>query len=172
MDEVNNGLRLIYKDIRPRPERRKKSDITFSLCLVQGEWESNAHDLHYDLIKQLLDMDNPVFATGGNYAEESQRTNVDTLPALWAAPDYPLVLVGSTDHGGARSYFSPRGPEVTLRQPASDWLKGGCDSIYKALYNEYTLWGAGWHSADLGAGLQAQFKGCAFFSLGAIFFSI
>ncbi|PMD19657.1 hypothetical protein NA56DRAFT_705368 [Hyaloscypha hepaticicola] len=89
-------------------------------------------------MKQLLDMDNPVFAAGGNYAEEPQRTNVDTLPALWAAPDYPLVLVGSTDHGGARS---------------------GCDSIYKALYNEYTLWGAG---------LQAQLKGCALFSLGVV----
>jgi hypothetical protein len=39
-----------------------------------------------------------------------------------------------------------------LRQPASDGLKGGCDSSYKALYNEYTLWGAG---------LQTQLKGCA-----------
>lgn len=40
-----------------------------------------------------------------------------------------------------------------LRQLASDGVKGGCDSSYKALYNEYTLWGAGWDSADFGAGL-------------------
>jgi hypothetical protein len=51
-------------------------------------------------------------------------------------------------------------PEA-LRQPASDGVKGGCDSSYKALYNEYTLWGAGWDSADYGAGLQTQVKGCA-----------
>lgn len=48
-----------------------------------------------------------------------------------------------------------------LCQPASDGVKGGCDSSYKALYNDYTLWGAGWDSADYGAGLQTQVKGCA-----------
>lgn len=86
VDEVNNGLRLIYQDIRVRPERRKKSVISFSLFLVQGEWESNAYDLHYDLIKRLLDMDIPMFVIAGNAAINPQRTNVNTFPALWARP--------------------------------------------------------------------------------------
>jgi subtilisin family serine protease len=113
-DEVNNALRLIYQDIGARPERRKKSVINMSLWLEPGWSDPNAENLLHDLIKRLLDMDIPMFVVAGNFATDPQRTDVDTYPALFAAPDYPLGVVGSTDHGGARSSFSQGGLQVTL----------------------------------------------------------
>jgi hypothetical protein len=118
-DEVNNALRLIYQDIRARPERRKKSVISMSLWLEPGWSDPNAVNLLHDLIKRLLDMDIPMFVLAGNFATDPQRTDVDTYPAVFAAPDYPLVVVGSTDHGGARSSFSQGGLQVTLHAPGN-----------------------------------------------------
>ena len=48
-----------------------------------------------------------------------------------------------------------------LRQPAFNEVKGGCNSAWKAVYNEYTVWGAGWDGAHFGAGLHTQLEGCA-----------
>ncbi|KAH8650665.1 hypothetical protein BGZ60DRAFT_437001 [Tricladium varicosporioides] len=59
-----------------------------------------------------------------------------------------------------RSYKYHIDPQ-TPRQPASSGKKGGCDSRYKLLYNEYPLWGHGWDSADYGKALQKEVKGCA-----------
>jgi hypothetical protein len=80
-----------------------------SLWLEPGWSDPNAEDLLHDLIKRLMDMDIPMFVVAGNFATDPQRTDVDTYPALFSAPDYPWVVVGSTDHGGARSSFSQRG---------------------------------------------------------------
>ncbi|CZR66019.1 uncharacterized protein PAC_15919 [Phialocephala subalpina] len=59
--------------------------------------------------------------------------------------------------GNYKYHIDPQAP----RQPASDGKKGGCDSSYKVLYNECTLWGHGWDSADYGEALEKEVKGCA-----------
>ncbi|KAG9228985.1 hypothetical protein BJ875DRAFT_446379, partial [Amylocarpus encephaloides] len=105
VSELNNAVKLIMRDIEARPERKKKSVATMSLWILPG-LEGNAEDLYWDLIKGLLDMDVPMFVSAGNETEDPSRRDVDTYPALFAAPDYPLIVVGSTDHGGARSSFS------------------------------------------------------------------
>ncbi|RDL37427.1 Uncharacterized protein BP5553_04860 [Venustampulla echinocandica] len=49
----------------------------------------------------------------------------------------------------------------SLRQPADKGKQYGCDSSYKFLFNEYTVWGHGFDSADHGDALKGQLKGCA-----------
>ncbi|KAI1142332.1 SGNH hydrolase-type esterase domain-containing protein [Hypoxylon sp. FL0543] len=50
---------------------------------------------------------------------------------------------------------------ITLRQPPPTSPGGKCDSTYKALFNEYTVWGVGWESIDSGSKLKGQLGGCA-----------
>ena len=90
------------------------------MSMVVDDWvpgPNKAHDLLHDLIEELMNMDVPVIAGAGNYARQAARTNVDTVPAYWAGSDYPLIVVGSTQHGGARSDFSQTGLKVTLHAP-------------------------------------------------------
>ncbi|KAF4628357.1 hypothetical protein G7Y89_g9796 [Cudoniella acicularis] len=48
-----------------------------------------------------------------------------------------------------------------LRQSADKGVQYACDSSYKLLFNEYTVWGHGFHSADHGDRLKTQLGGCA-----------
>lgn len=113
VEELIIAMRLIIQDITGRPERKKKSVVSMSLYLDPGA-DGNAEHLFYEFIKKLLDMDVPMVVCSGNFAQNPQRLDVDTYPALFAEPKYPLIVVGSTDHGGARSSFSQGGPCVTL----------------------------------------------------------
>ncbi|KAI1142334.1 subtilisin-like protein [Hypoxylon sp. FL0543] len=66
--------------------------------------------------------------------------------------------------GGGSVAVGPVTYRVTpqaLRQPSENGEQAGCDSSYKALFNEYTVWGHGFDSDDNGNGLQNQLKGCA-----------
>lgn len=51
-------------------------------------------------------------------------------------------------------------PQI-LRQLPQDGKKGGCDSSYKFLFNEYVIWGKAWATNDWGAGLKGQIDDCA-----------
>lgn len=50
---------------------------------------------------------------------------------------------------------------LSLRQPASDGLKGSCTCEYKLLYDECEIWGHGFSSADHGENLKGNLGGCA-----------
>ena len=69
-------------------------------------------------IKLLLDNDIPVFVTAGNDAQKISngqlRTNVDTPPGLFEAPDFPIIVAGAVDAKRTPRPDSQRGPHVQL----------------------------------------------------------
>lgn len=48
-----------------------------------------------------------------------------------------------------------------LRQPAGKTVNGGCESTYKGVFNDFTVWGAGFDGGDSGDALKNQVAGCA-----------
>ena len=64
---------------------------------------------------------------------------------------------GSVTTGGTTYAVSPG----SLRAAAQLGKQAGCESTYKALYNDYWVWGHGWASSDYGESLKTELKGCA-----------
>ena len=111
----------IWSDINSKPERKKKSIVTYSMYsqnkpqdpnnLSKGRQQQKAQ------MKKLMDHDVPIVGIAGNDAQQSGRANVDTAPGVYVGPDFPLILVGATDNAGKKAPFSQSGNLVTLLAP-------------------------------------------------------
>lgn len=107
-------------------------------------------------IKTLLDNDVPVFVSAGNSAQiydddGNLRPNVDTSPANFEGPDYPLIVVGATDFTGTPAPFSQAGDHVQV------WAPGvGIQAQDKDSDNALTKGGIS-YAAPLMAGVLANF---------------
>jgi len=64
---------------------------------------------------------------------------------------------GSVTTGGTTYAVSPG----SLRAAAQLGKQAGCESTYKALYNDHWVWGHGWARSDYGESLKNELKGCA-----------
>jgi cerevisin len=134
MHEFTRALQLVAFDIRLRNSRVKKSVVTCSILWdnpTQPDTE-NIKQLNElkKAIKDLFNLDVPVFFPAGNFAEDPARANVDTLPALWAESNFPLVVVGSTSKNGRKSAFSQGGPKVTVYAMGEDNACVNKESFY------------------------------------------
>lgn len=110
----------IWSDINSRPERKKKSIVTYSRYsreildpnnLPKGRQQEKAQ------MKKLMDHDVPIVGIAGNHAEKPGRANVDTAPGVYVGPNFPLILTGATDNAGKKAPFSQSGILVTLLAP-------------------------------------------------------
>ncbi|KAJ9637176.1 hypothetical protein H2199_007462 [Coniosporium tulheliwenetii] len=119
--EIVAAWNLALQDIKDK-QRMKKSIITISLAsldLVDPNNLSNMQKAERRAIEKALKSDVPVLAIAGNKAEEKTldgklREEVDTAPAIYESPDFPIIVVGSTDHDGRRAATSQGGDKVTL----------------------------------------------------------
>jgi subtilisin family serine protease len=133
VDEILNGVKLIFNDItKTHPERRKKSVVTMSVYLEQNTGDPMAEEILHDAILTLMEEDIPMFTSSGNFASDPKnpRKEVDTIPGIWEGEDYPLIVVGSTDHGGALSPFSQEGKHVFIHATGNQitcMLRQGAD---------------------------------------------
>ena len=69
------------------------------------------------VMQQLFDADVPIVIPAGNYRTSWSRSKVDTLPALWEGPTFPLIVAGSVDDYGNEAYFSQGPNHVTVWAP-------------------------------------------------------
>lgn len=118
--EILSAFSQIATDLREHPERRKFSVVTMSLS---GPTVNSGHPLTKYLrstIESVMSMDVPVVVTAGNNARQPGHELVDRMPAAFAAPDCPLIVVGSSNAAGQRSAFSQRGPQVTIHAVGED----------------------------------------------------
>lgn len=74
------------------------------------------------MIQALFNEDAVVVINSGNEAGEprAERKDVDTLPALWESPQFPLIVAGSVDNHGALTQFSQGPSHVTVWAPGSE----------------------------------------------------
>ncbi|KAI0013932.1 peptidase S8/S53 domain-containing protein [Xylariaceae sp. FL0662B] len=114
------ALSALENHFKANTDRVKRSVITLSLG-----WAVNPNTILEAAaikarIRNLMNMGIPIVVASGNNANDPGRMNVDTIPAVWEAPDYPLIVVGSTNSRGKLSAFSQRGPHVTLHATGED----------------------------------------------------
>jgi hypothetical protein len=110
--EMVSSFEEIGKDLETHSDRRKLSVVSMSLVSELSSGGRLTRALTRAMAK-IMSFDVPVVVTAGNYAEEPGRENIDTLPAILATRDYPLIVVGSCNANGVRSPFSQIGYELT-----------------------------------------------------------
>lgn len=129
--EIGFVFDFILQDITSK-KRQKQSVVTISMASA-GSVDPNRSNLvgarlrQYDDIARLLANDVIVVTAAGNDAKEKDvngnlRVNVDTAPAVFEGPDYPLIVVGATDFTGTPAGYSQLGDHVTILGPGSKIL--------------------------------------------------
>ncbi len=151
-------LRTVWNDINSK-QRKGKSVVTYSISCGDPIDPNNMGGDRVAMkgyIKTLLDNDVPVFVAAGNHAEKyddhgNLRPNVNTAPAIFEGPDYPLIVVGNTDFTGTPSPTSQGGDHVQV------WAPGmGVQAQDKDSNNALTKSGTS-YAAPLMAGVLANY---------------
>lgn len=102
-------IALIYTalDISQHPERRGVS-VVVATSLIEPSKHPGIDSALLDNLKRviqgLFDLDVPVVVPSGNGAHNS--TDVNSYPSLWAADNFPLIVVRACDYKGEESHFS------------------------------------------------------------------
>lgn len=65
----------------------------------------------------IFDLGGTIIVPSGNNALTSGRQDVDTLPAQWESPVFPLIVVGAVDNTGTIAPFSQGPTHVTVWAP-------------------------------------------------------
>lgn len=65
----------------------------------------------------IFDLGGTIVVPSGNQATTLGRQDVDTLPALWESPAFPLIVVGAVDNMGTITPFSQGPTHVTTWAP-------------------------------------------------------
>ncbi|RSL79299.1 hypothetical protein CEP52_017540 [Fusarium oligoseptatum] len=133
--EFQEALELILKDIGDHPERHKRSVVSTAISFVTDEWDDDDVIDFRNVFEKLFAEDIPFVCNSGNDDDESNDeselsdgADVDEYPGLMEGPDLPLIVVGSVNSQGQRSWFSKGGPHVTIHALGEDVLcmpKGG-----------------------------------------------
>ena len=58
------------------------------------------------IMKELFEADVAIVAAAGNFASGSKRKEIDTLPASWSSPDFPLIVAGAVNSLRYRAKFT------------------------------------------------------------------
>ena len=119
LSEMVECLELVAKDIRLLSRRQKRSVVTMSMA-VRFPFDPNSQ-IQRRLkarIQDLFDLDVPVIVSSGNDGVNTPEIN--SVPAVFADNNFPLIVVGSTNTAGIESSFSQRGPGLTTRAIGED----------------------------------------------------
>ena len=116
--EIVAAFSEVIIDLKAHPERRKHSVVTMSLSGPVFDPENPAMILLSAVIQKVMDMDVPVVVSAGNTMPG--HPNIDTVPAVFAGTDYPIIVVGSAKKTGDKSSFTPNGPQITIHAVGED----------------------------------------------------
>ncbi|KAI1843509.1 hypothetical protein JX266_010335 [Neoarthrinium moseri] len=119
ISELNHCLDAIIEDVAKKPERKKKSVVTFSFTAGGDNPGSIAQKETKKLLKSLFDADIPMVVPAGN-GKAGAEESVNEIPSVWAGDDIPLIVAGSVDFDGKVSPFSKRGSQVITHAPGKD----------------------------------------------------
>ena len=91
------------------------------------------------IMQDMLDAGAVIVVPSGNYAQISNRSqSIDTIPAAWATPDFPLIVVGAVNDLRHRAPFSQGPQKVTVYAPGKDVeCAGSPNSLKKASGTSY-----------------------------------
>ncbi|KAL8879296.1 MAG: hypothetical protein Q9198_003064 [Flavoplaca austrocitrina] len=112
--EILWAFSIINTDIR---NRRKDHPV-----VVAYAWTSyNVDPIPWSIIKtyfeQIFDQGGIIVVPSGNNATTPGRQDVDTLPAMWESPAFPLIVVGAVNDTGIIPPFSQGPTHVTVWAP-------------------------------------------------------
>lgn len=110
--EIIASFYEIEHDLLINPERRKRSVITMSLLGPPNDGTSEKAQTLKKLVSTMMNIDVPVVIAAGN--EAPRRPVIDSLPGIWAAPDFPILVIGSTNKEGQVARDSQGGEQVFL----------------------------------------------------------
>lgn len=81
----------------------------------------NTDPVPWSIIKtyfeQIFNQGGSIIVASGNNATTPGRQDVDTLPAMWESPTFPLVVVGAVNNIGTIADFSQGPTHVTVWAP-------------------------------------------------------
>ena len=102
--------------------RQKKSVVLFAATSTNGDFSTDAYPWTAikPIMQSLFDTDVAIVVPSGNSAVAPHRYDVDTLPALWESPIFPLIVVGAVDNTGSLVRFSQGPGHVTVSAPGVD----------------------------------------------------
>ena len=78
------------------------------------------------MMQELIALDAVIIVPAGNYAKDPnswrrkpvrQRPDIDTVPAIWAGPSLPLIVVGAVDSSRRPGRFSQGPTGVSVYAP-------------------------------------------------------
>lgn len=105
---------------------RNTSVILFTAAAPLGKGNESYWIRVKELIQQLFDNDAVVVVPAGNYAFWNQtkrgkeKQQIDTIPAAWASPDFPLIVAGAVDSTRTAAKFTQGPNGVTAHAPGVD----------------------------------------------------
>jgi hypothetical protein len=124
VDDQSYALQLVLRDIIDN--NRQNQAVVLSTIGDLGPSPRNAHETdysaawyHFGVFRELMKLGVPVITPSGNDRNGNSRAEIDFWPSMWASPEYPLIVVGETDHEGIRPPVSQAGPQVTTWAPGS-----------------------------------------------------
>ena len=79
------------------------------------------------IMQQLFDVDAIVVVPAGNYAQQKNRVQIDTLPARWTSPSFPLIVVGAVTDLRYPAKFTQGPHGVTVNAPGVNVLCAGSE---------------------------------------------
>lgn len=128
------GLKLAREDIISKG-RQKKSIVLITKLgqtpATQASLNAPSTNRMKQALHRLMQISVPVVISAGNEALDEHgnliRPNVDLIPPILAAPNFPLIVVGNADREGRIYPSSQRGDKVTLYACGASIRCAGCD---------------------------------------------
>lgn len=155
----------VYSDIKAK-HREARSVVVFAGTTKESEDPSmivadtqlnSIKSCMFDLMNELATV---VVVPSGNMAERPgpRREFVDTVPGLWATPQFPLIVVGAVNHLQGKAWFSQMGPQVTVWAPGEDIICWHGDISARYVYDSGTSFATGTVSDS--SAIEAYYRHC------------
>jgi hypothetical protein len=87
------------------------------MTLADARLDANSQKHFEEPLKALFDLGVPVVCAAGNYGDKPNRQNIDSRPAVYATPDFPLITVGAANYKGESLSMSQKGEHLTIYAP-------------------------------------------------------
>ena len=117
--------------IERRHKSQKRSVVVFPASAGTNDFrEQNRYPWNWvkPIIQELFKIDAIVVVPSGNYRSNWLRRNVDTVPGIWASPNFPLIVIGAVDNDGNQANFAQGGDRVTTWAPGVQVRCAGADA--------------------------------------------
>ena len=113
-----------YSLIRDKIEdSRERNDV---FILFTGAAPYTRDNLLYwvrinEIMREIFEAGAVIVVPAGNYARSKDRSQqIDTIPARWSSPTFPLIVVGAVDSHRFRAPFSQAPDKVNVYAPGVD----------------------------------------------------